>query len=364
MSKINEMIVSTTNTIEGVEILHYFKPVSSHVILGSNIFNEFIGGITDIFGGNSATFEKQFQTIFNDSIQKLKYAAFDIGANAIIGLKIDVGEITGKGKSMFMVTAVGTAVKVLYENKIEKVPNGEKSIDHISCESLNTLRTKKMYLEKASNGTLHLNTEVWGFLIMNQVYEIFDYIERLHEKVIRDDVTYRGTLEKFNGHFDSFISSIPYDIAISKVYPVLKDCNVKFYDLLLKIIENQKLFHYESCLVLINSQDFEIQKRGLNVSSIDQKYYSYSDIEKLQNLISKIQGSFGVKVQKTTKKDFLSGKEKEYWLCVCGKSNAVDNLNCTCGKDIYGFYAKEKKPQYFISKLEEKINLITELLKS
>jgi hypothetical protein len=40
-------------------------------------------------------------------------------ANAIIGLKVDFDEISGKGKSMFMMSALGTAVYVKYDSNLE-----------------------------------------------------------------------------------------------------------------------------------------------------------------------------------------------------------------------------------------------------
>jgi uncharacterized protein YbjQ (UPF0145 family) len=35
-----------------------------------------------------------------------------LGADAVVGLKMDFGEVSGKDKSMFMVSAVGTAVRL------------------------------------------------------------------------------------------------------------------------------------------------------------------------------------------------------------------------------------------------------------
>ena len=45
-------------------------------------------------------------------IKQVEREAQRLGADAIVGLKIDFGEISGKEKSMFMVSAVGTAVKI------------------------------------------------------------------------------------------------------------------------------------------------------------------------------------------------------------------------------------------------------------
>src|SRR5690606_16810197 len=47
------------------------------------------------------------------------------GANAIVGIKIDFGEVSGKGNQMFMVSAVGTPVKAVKRD--DEVGNGEPS---------------------------------------------------------------------------------------------------------------------------------------------------------------------------------------------------------------------------------------------
>ena len=43
---------------------------------------------------------------------EIEQKAASIGADAVVGLKMDFNEISGKGKTMFMVSAVGTAVKI------------------------------------------------------------------------------------------------------------------------------------------------------------------------------------------------------------------------------------------------------------
>ena len=49
----------------------------------------------------------------------MKNKAIRIGANAIVGFKVDFDEISGKDKSMFMVSASGTACKIEYNPNYE-----------------------------------------------------------------------------------------------------------------------------------------------------------------------------------------------------------------------------------------------------
>lgn len=47
-----------------------------------------------------------------EALMGLRKQAAEKKCNAIVGVSIDVDEISGSGKSMFMVTAIGTAVVV------------------------------------------------------------------------------------------------------------------------------------------------------------------------------------------------------------------------------------------------------------
>ena len=104
------MIVTTTNSIENAEIEKYIDLISTNVVIGTNFFSDFGASLTDFFGGYSDSYQNKLQKIYSSAIDNLKQKAANMGANAILGLKIDFDEISGKGKSMFMISAIGTAV--------------------------------------------------------------------------------------------------------------------------------------------------------------------------------------------------------------------------------------------------------------
>lgn len=51
--------------------------------------------------------------IYNKALNELRFKATKKGANALLGVHFDFDEVSGRGKSMFMVTAFGTAVKIV-----------------------------------------------------------------------------------------------------------------------------------------------------------------------------------------------------------------------------------------------------------
>lgn len=106
------MIITTTHSIQNHDIVKYLGVINANQVLGVNFFSDAIAGISDVFGGNSGTYRRNLDSLYEQVIALLKQKATSIGANAIIGIQIDFDEISGKGKSMFMITAVGTAVVV------------------------------------------------------------------------------------------------------------------------------------------------------------------------------------------------------------------------------------------------------------
>ena len=50
--------------------------------------------------------------MYQEAIKELSYKAKKLGANAVVGIKIDFDEISGQGKQMFMLCISGTAVNI------------------------------------------------------------------------------------------------------------------------------------------------------------------------------------------------------------------------------------------------------------
>ena len=108
-----KMLITTTNNIEGATIEAYIKPVSSHVVFGANLFSDIAASFSDIFGGRSASYQKQLVRLTEAAISELAAAAKAVKANAIVGMHLDYSEISGGGKAgMFMAVATGTAVRL------------------------------------------------------------------------------------------------------------------------------------------------------------------------------------------------------------------------------------------------------------
>ncbi|MBF8969820.1 MULTISPECIES: putative heavy metal-binding protein [unclassified Streptococcus] len=103
------MIVTTTNAIEGKTVQEYKGIVFGEVITGVNMFKDIGAGLRNVFGGRSKGYEDELKSAREEAIEEMKERAAQIGANAIIGMKMDY-EILGADNGMMMVTCSGTAV--------------------------------------------------------------------------------------------------------------------------------------------------------------------------------------------------------------------------------------------------------------
>jgi uncharacterized protein YbjQ (UPF0145 family) len=105
------MIMTTTPSLDGKEILTYHGIVTGEAIMGANIVRDVFASITDIIGGRSGVYEDKLQDARVVAFQELERNAARLGANAIVGIDIDY-EVVGQGGSMLMVSVSGTAVTI------------------------------------------------------------------------------------------------------------------------------------------------------------------------------------------------------------------------------------------------------------
>jgi uncharacterized protein YbjQ (UPF0145 family) len=107
------MIVTTTDTIQGVVIEEYLDVVTAEVIYGTNALRDFFAGLRDMFGGRTGSYERVFEQAQLDAIEELKKRASKLNADAVIGIKVDTGTINvDQEGALLVVTATGTAVKL------------------------------------------------------------------------------------------------------------------------------------------------------------------------------------------------------------------------------------------------------------
>ena len=107
----NNMIVTTTPTIEGHTIKEYKGLVSGEVIFGMNFLKDFGASLRDFFGGRTDSYEKAMLEGRETAQKEMRERAEKLGANAIVGVSFGY-ETMGQANSMIMISISGTAVVI------------------------------------------------------------------------------------------------------------------------------------------------------------------------------------------------------------------------------------------------------------
>ncbi len=105
------MLMTTTPSVEGEQIVRYLGVVTGETIIGANVFRDFLAGVRDFFGGRSASYEAVLREAKDTALEEMARQAEALGANAVVGIDLDYETVGGSG-SMLMVTCSGTAVRV------------------------------------------------------------------------------------------------------------------------------------------------------------------------------------------------------------------------------------------------------------
>jgi len=356
MQNLKNILVTTTENIEGLEILQYLKPISAHIVAGTGFFSDFAASFSDIFGGRSQSYQKQLSSIYNEAIEALKKAAYENGANCIVGLKVDLDEISGKGKSMFMITALGTAV--IIESSKKKDVQVNKNNNTISIEKMIEQRQRFSLIKQAQNNNLILDDATWEFITENNVYEIAKEVY-LKTISIYTEIVYEESKESLYQKLLNYLFTLPEEIKIKLLYRQLIENDTvfitgKFFKLIkdLRTIDHVRLESY------LNGDNSEIRAKALQVITYDKEFYSQEDIKIYQRYIDLVQKNFS-KYETVIQKKMLSSKEVEMWKCKCGEKNELQIKRCqNCGRDQYGFLAKEINPEVAIEKITETIEIL------
>ncbi|MSO98670.1 MAG: heavy metal-binding domain-containing protein [Rhodospirillaceae bacterium] len=106
------MIITTTGSIEGKRIVSYLGIITGESIMGTNIFTDLFASVRDIIGGRSAAYEEEMTKARDMALAELQQRGQQLGADAIVGVNLDTEAIGGDRRTLLMVTATGTAVKL------------------------------------------------------------------------------------------------------------------------------------------------------------------------------------------------------------------------------------------------------------
>ena len=331
-----DILLSTTASIPNYEVVESKGLVFANVVLGTNFFSDFAASFTDTFGGTSDTYQGKLDKIYNEVIEKLSKKTLAIGCNAIIGFKIDFDEISGKGVSMFMVNAVGTACKAK-QIISEKVASNGVLLDEEDLENA-VLKYKVIQSIKDKKSAI-ISEETKDYLNDHPTKEIVDELLDYYYVVkvsngggyvtggvyVEDEAPKRVASNiKF---INQYIGLIIDDEVIDKVYSKYSENSTY-----VEIIEQSNLFDSKHVLQIAEKDPY----KALPLLGIKKSSYSKEDIGFFKQIVSKYENLPNRGAIEMSKGGMFSKSQKQY-VCEHGHTNDEDVVFCKkCGKNIQG----------------------------
>lgn len=347
------MIVTTTSLIPNEEINSIISVVHNRVVLGTNIFSDISASFSDFFGGNNSAYEKRLAEITDDVIEGLTKKALKLRADALIDLKIDVDEINGKNKSMFMVTAIATAVLLKTDNS-KKL--GTMSSEVIKFEDINAAIFKNRIIKLVKKEEFKPNIDwVSNYITNNRVIEVFEsYITFVNYK---SEITF----ENWKVYFDEYISHLEENELFEHTLKYFsKEDRSKIDSEILNIILERLVVNYERVLdVFSNDSSIEEKRVCLNILYKTNINYRKADFDNIKKILDKIKDSFP-NLSSIEIGSGLFSKGSKYWKCKCGSKNDVlEDEYCTkCNLDQFGNKNYVRNVDEVAEKLEEILDAI------
>lgn len=339
------IIISTTNKIEGCPIKKYIDVISANVVIGTNIFSDIAASFTDFFGGQSTSYENKLGMMFHEVKYSLKQKALKIGANAIVGLRVDFDEISGKDKGMFMVSASGTACLIDRSNlsNLENIDSSKVDIQVLEKE----IRRKLIVSE--INNNKNIEGEWVDFLVENTQLEIIDSLLQMYvlQNTINDSAYKLVYISKI-------LSAIPKEALCPKVYAKYIERSEAMY----KLIHDCYLFDAKHVLSIF---DIDIHL-AINLLDTRSEVYTQEDLNLMLKIKSKIENLPDVGKIEVIKSGLL-GKQQEKFICPNGHKNNIDSEFCenaNCLLNIKGLTHEEVKK---INCFKECLDVIEGLIK-
>jgi len=105
----NDIIVSTMNDLPGYRVTVVHGEVFGLIVRARNVFSNIGAGLRTLAGGESRGYTKLLSESREQALDRLRVAARERGANAVLAMRFDCSEIGG---IMSEVAAYGTAVTV------------------------------------------------------------------------------------------------------------------------------------------------------------------------------------------------------------------------------------------------------------
>lgn len=366
-----DFYISNTNDLGKNEITKHLGVVSTHIVIGANFFADFFASFTDFFGGHSNAYQERLEEMFGEAKKNLIKEAKQRGANGIIGFTVDFDEISGKDKSMFMVSAIGTAVQIA---ESEDAVDEEQTISGVvSAKKVQETIMRLTIKENLFNG-LWPTKERWQLMISSMP----ELVSIVIPAVVETEITWRKgkRAENFNlakEFLPIYLQTIDIEKVAELLYPYLSDKTDYKYkdaqgitrsiyksDIACSLAVSNKILSTKHLLELF-AQFEENRTYIFNLLAIDRPVYSVQELNDYEKILTYFEALPSIRRKETITSGVFTKKTEEVDMCACGGKIANGEYYCSkCAKSYRGLTYEEEN---IIHEVKLKIMALTELLR-
>jgi uncharacterized protein YbjQ (UPF0145 family) len=330
------VLISTTDTMEGMEIEKYYDLISTNVVLGTNILSDIGASFSDLLGGTSDIYQNKLEKIYKLALDKFRLKASNLRANGVVGVKVDFDEISGGGKSMFMISVSGMAVRLIALKKDSKIK--EEGGDTVLPEDLDAIVNKLKILAKVKRNET-LTDQDWEFLIENSASEIIWELLQGYLAAFKDSPNPVNENQKLQRkYFPQLLRQINEDVVSKHLYPKITENPL----IISTLLSESESFSADLTLELLKSGDFH---NGIATVKANKRNYTSEDIDPMASIVKQIES-----LPITGKVEVIKGLlgSKEMYICENKHQNVATATYCNeCGRNKQGLIREE------VERLEE-----------
>lgn len=360
----DKFIITTTPTIEGHPIKSYLGAINVNVVIGTNFFSDFAASFTDVFGGNSGTYQRKMDAMYENAQKELEKKAIRMGANAVVGFKADFDEISGKGKSMFMLSATGTACKI--DNSSDTAIT-DAVVNFVDSARLKLELDKDVLMSKLDKMKVFsgITEDDWTYMTDHPSKDAVKIIlHKFYQGMTSGDNYYSNWVTEYSAKLDKLLNLLDYSEASEIVYNLYKDLpdgirespEQTYYQNIGGFIRRCSLFSPTATKELILTSP----TKAADILDCDKPFYDAEDLRLMKEILSLFATLPDVGKIEVGKNGMFS-KEKELYVCQHGHKNEKDYEFCdSCGENIKGLTRNHLKK---IEQFKVRVETLEKLMK-
>lgn len=339
MTRDKYIFITASDNIPFSEIESYIGIVDSQIVVGANLFRDVFASFRDVFGGETRGYKKDIDKMKKAALLNIQNQAKEKGANAIISLKMDLDELSGGGKSMFIMNVYGSAVclKKTFLNKINET-NTKISINDIHY--FNERRNIKSEIKNSDN-TL-INTD----LTQISIHNLWD--EQTSTKVFNEAMS--ASYDFLKPLEDNF-TNISSKFIERYLDNYITEIKLPFWKVILNGLKTKNWYNYDFIYEKLKHENHIARFRALQLCSIEKNYYDSSESVILKEIGSFILNDLNMSISTEIVSKMLN-KTEVYTCARClEKVNYNQGTYCDCGANKYGIKPGKLTPSDIGQKL-------------